>query len=132
MNTQTDIQESCETDKPLIEVADLLRRCMGKVDFATRMLGRFEETFAAQVEELRGVAIEDADEVARLAHRMKGAAANIGADRLAARLSTLNELAEGENDSVAGRTQEAVDRVMTCWNETRDFMKSISLEGVAR
>lgn len=110
-----------------IELADLLRRCMGKVDFARRMLGRFEETFCEQVEELQNAPQHDRAAIAQLAHRMKGAAANIGAAPLVALLSELNHAAD-EMATSAESIEKLVGEVGEAWREACEFMQTATFE----
>src|SRR5438045_1571986 len=58
----------------------LVRRCLGRIDLAERLLKSFESRFPAelaQIEECLGNG--NAADLARLVHQMKGAAANISA-----------------------------------------------------
>jgi HPt (histidine-containing phosphotransfer) domain-containing protein len=62
---------------------ELLNRCLGNVEFATRILDRFLSCLPMELQNLEQVhKSRDALGVARIAHRMKGAAANISARRL--------------------------------------------------
>jgi HPt (histidine-containing phosphotransfer) domain-containing protein len=64
----------------VLDVEDLLARCLGNLEFAQRILGKFQERCDEDLEALeKAVFARDIDSVARLAHRMKGASANASA-----------------------------------------------------
>jgi HPt (histidine-containing phosphotransfer) domain-containing protein len=67
----------------VINIDELLSRCMGNAGFAERVLVKFRNRFEVDLAEL-GLAVElsDAEAIARAAHRIKGAAANVAATRL--------------------------------------------------
>ncbi len=77
-----------------IDMAELLDRCMGDRKFLAVVLGLFSKWIGPALEEvdaaLRG---KDADALARAAHGVKGAAANVSAtaaSRIAARLEEIS------------------------------------------
>jgi HPt (histidine-containing phosphotransfer) domain-containing protein len=76
------------------EREELLARCIGRVDLLERVLNTFQHRFGedlAQLEnDLRSANVED---LARVAHRMKGASANIAAPRLSSLASVIERLA---------------------------------------
>ncbi len=109
MNSQTKPQM---TD--VLDAEDLLARCLGNVDFAERILGKFQERCHEDVEALEKAVLDgDSESVARFAHRLKGASANVSASGIqksasqiesAARHESLDEVTEG----LAGLKQEWV------------------------
>ena len=80
---------------PPIDVGALLARFMGQRTIATRVLRRFDETAEETLEQLvmalRG---EDVVESKRLAHSLKGAAANVSAEPLRSAAGRVEALAE--------------------------------------
>ena len=69
-----------DISSPAFRPDELLARCLGKTDLMKRILGKFRETFGKDYELLEsGVEQHNTDDVALVAHRLKGAAANIGA-----------------------------------------------------
>ncbi|MCR9117007.1 MAG: Hpt domain-containing protein [bacterium] len=105
-----------------IEMASLLHRCMGNIDFAERMLKRFEETFEVQIDELSQQSGEDRDEISRLAHRMKGAAANISAPLLEQSLVELHEITSQENPVSEVAIEGAIVATASAWKTTREYL----------
>jgi two-component system sensor histidine kinase/response regulator len=76
------------------DYAALLQRCMGNRPFMQRMIGKFRNRLASDLEQIEhSFARGDALEVRRLAHALKGAAANLSAEKLqvaAANLETMS------------------------------------------
>ena len=78
----------------VFDVDDLMRRCLGNRDFAERILAMFQTRFDEDVHELeRMLAAGDAESVAYLSHRLKGAAANAAAPTLKALAAEIEQLA---------------------------------------
>lgn len=82
----------------VVDVDDLLARCLGNVEFLERVLLIFQSRCESDLCELE-VAIQSADmlNVRRLAHRLKGACDSAGADRLGVRASELWTAANDES-----------------------------------
>jgi HPt (histidine-containing phosphotransfer) domain-containing protein len=76
----------------------LLQRCMGNRQFLKKMVAKFQKRLIGDMEQLeRNLALGNAQQVERLAHALKGAAANLSAEALrsaAARLETLGRAGE--------------------------------------
>jgi HPt (histidine-containing phosphotransfer) domain-containing protein len=78
----------------VIDVNELLTRCLGNVEFAGRILAMFQDRCAADVAEIqRAMDLEDAESVARIAHRLKGACANAAALGMKTKASRLEQAA---------------------------------------
>jgi HPt (histidine-containing phosphotransfer) domain-containing protein len=72
--------EQFERVSDFIHVDDLMNRCMGSIDFATRILGALATGCGSDMDELQQAVVDgDSDHVAEVAHRLKGALANCGA-----------------------------------------------------
>jgi PAS domain S-box-containing protein len=64
-----------------IDVPSLLKRCSGKAALAEKLLGKFELQLAGQIESLKQtIADHDQETLARVAHTIKGSAANLSAE----------------------------------------------------
>jgi HPt (histidine-containing phosphotransfer) domain-containing protein len=89
----------------VINVDDLMSRCMGNLEFVERILAIFQSRCEADLQELEeAVAASDFVRVQRIAHRLKGACANAGASDLSARASELWTAANKEfTDVVSAR-----------------------------
>lgn len=101
---------------------ELLARCMGNAGFAERVLSKFLQRGALDLEELaRAAGALDANAIALTAHRIKGAAANVAATRLRDRAAVIEEL---------GRTARLNDvpRQVTCLQqEWSDFAQATAV-----
>ena len=99
-----------------IDVDALLRRCRGKAQLVESLLGKFHSSVESQLLELRdGLTRADAAVVSRIAHTIKGASANLSADRVRAAAAALEQLgAAGELDSAAESLRELEARVREC------------------
>jgi two-component system, sensor histidine kinase and response regulator len=82
------VRDSTGTAPPLFDPEILRRRMMNDENLADRVLGEFSRDIPQRIAELReALEREDADGAGRIAHRIQGAAANIGSPalRIAAR-----------------------------------------------
>jgi HPt (histidine-containing phosphotransfer) domain-containing protein len=76
------------------EAEELLARCMGNIEFAERVLAKFQQRFEDDLTELQqGLASQNAQHIAGVAHRLKGASANVGAPGLQMRATEIEDLA---------------------------------------
>lgn len=87
-----------------LDFEQLCRRCMGRLDLAERLLASFERRFPLELVEIESCLAEgDLPRLVQLAHRLKGASANISAPRLHALMQRLEDAACGESpDAAAG------------------------------
>lgn len=89
----------------VINVDDLMARCLGNMDFVERILTIFQTRCESDLVELEdAIRAGDMLRVQRLAHRLKGACANAGANDLSVRASELWTAANKEfTDVLAAR-----------------------------
>ena len=81
----------------------LTSRCIGRIDLVEKALDRFQQTLVGDLEALEAAADEqNAEEVARIAHRIKGTSLTVSADRLAEFATKLEQKAEGSLQDVDG------------------------------
>jgi HPt (histidine-containing phosphotransfer) domain-containing protein len=98
----------------------LVDRCLGNLDFLERVLDTFCTDFTRQLCELdHWVQQFDSPRVASIAHKMKGAAANIAAERLADCSATIEQLARQQ------RSDEIPVRLRGLKEEWERFTSSI-------
>ena len=84
-----------------LKVDELLARCMGNLDFATRVLATFQDRFEKDLEELeRGLDARDVEAVAQVAHRIKGASANVAAHSLSEQAAAIEQLGRSQQVSM--------------------------------
>lgn len=76
---------------------ELLARCMGNHDFARRILTRFQTRLQEDLAKLEEASLAgNAGQLAIIAHRLKGAAANVASHVLRDRAAEIEELARRE------------------------------------
>jgi HPt (histidine-containing phosphotransfer) domain-containing protein len=81
----------------IIDLEELLARCMGNLQIAERVLTKFQDRFGVDLGELeQWLDQHNAGAIATVAHRMKGASANVGAPALYEVTSELEQLGRAE------------------------------------
>jgi signal transduction histidine kinase/DNA-binding response OmpR family regulator/HPt (histidine-containing phosphotransfer) domain-containing protein len=94
---------------PPIDLPSLEQRCMGSRKLAARLLSSFERSVNPDVQALRdSVTSGDAKSAAALAHKIKGAAANVSAEDLRRAISDLEKLAK---DDTLAQTQTCLEQL---------------------
>ena len=72
-----------QQEPAVLELWELLNRCLGKPELAAKVLARFDKQLAEDVQRIDTALAEGQIELAReVAHRLKGAAANVAAHAL--------------------------------------------------
>jgi HPt (histidine-containing phosphotransfer) domain-containing protein len=108
-----------EADLPF-DLASLEDRCSGNRELMERLVMRFAEQAGKMVEELQeSVAAHDADALARVAHKLKGAAGNLSADAIQDAASRLEQL--GREEAV----REAADSMSQLRDEVERCIASV-------
>src|SRR5687767_10019565 len=75
-----------------LDFAQLVHRCMGRIELAERLLASFESRFPVDLSQVEQCVREgDATKLARLVHQLKGSAANVSAPELHAVMSRMEE-----------------------------------------
>jgi CheY-like chemotaxis protein/HPt (histidine-containing phosphotransfer) domain-containing protein len=109
------VDAAASADLP-IDAESLLRRCRGKGALAERILTQFEQQLAGQVETLRdSLERRDGEVLARLAHSIKGAAANMSASQLSDAAGSLERLGTAADfDAAAACLDQLADLAQQC------------------
>ena len=101
-------------DVPVIRFEDLVERCMGNLELAMQLLDKSPSYLVDDVTMLQQCdEHEDPHEVVRLAHRLKGAAANVGAYELSDVFARIEQHGRTGNPAA---TPEALEEVETEWS----------------
>jgi Amt family ammonium transporter len=110
------VKREKEATPPPIEVASLLKRCRGNQRLMERLFTTFSSLIAEQLKGLdRAVAAADAVELARLAHSIKGAAANLDAGAVRGAALGLEKLAQaGELAGAEAEVEKLKEKVREC------------------
>lgn len=108
-----------------LDYDQLLRRCLGNLAFAERILGRFQRQFEEELEHIeQGLKSNDSDRVARLAHSLKGASATVAAHALTAEMAGIESLAR------ASRLEEIPGRLGRLQDEWARFVGAAATHGI--
>jgi PAS domain S-box-containing protein len=97
--------DGAAAEPPVLAVADLLQRCMNQPAIALRVMEKFRESVPDLVRQLAArVARSDTAGAKSLAHTLKGAAANVSAERVRAAAATLEKQCAAGADAAAQTT----------------------------
>lgn len=94
---QTGNEQAAATTDPPFDFQGLLDRCMGNLELAERVLAKFAERFELDLAELeRHLNGEDREQIAGIAHRIKGSSANVSAEGLRAIAAEIEQLGRSQ------------------------------------
>lgn len=108
-----------------VNLEQLVRRCMGRIELAERLLKSFETRFPddlAKIEEC--LFSEDANGLSRLVHQLKGAAANISAPELYANLARMEQAVRSVQPAVA---HDCLQEIHQSWDRFQQFTTSTAV-----
>lgn len=110
-------------DEKLIDFEIALDRLGGDKEFLLELYDELNEQMNPTLEQIQSaVKISDFEQLRSVAHGMKGAASNLGADKLSVYFRQLEQL--GSDKSVSG-AQEIVDKIRQTHNEMLDYLKTL-------
>ena len=113
---------------PVLDLPQLVERCMGDLAFAERCLTKFRQQLNADVERLEeSVQAGDSFEAARIAHLIKGAAATVAASPLAETASAVENAARqgySRDADLLTATTNLVEEVRRFTNAAPTFTKN--------
>jgi HPt (histidine-containing phosphotransfer) domain-containing protein len=93
-----------------LDLDQLVRRCMGRIELVDRLLASFEDRFPKELSQIEECLVTgDVEHLARLTHQLKGAAANVSASSLHAITTKMEESARAHQ----------LDDVVTCLTDVR-------------
>ena len=112
--------DGVDTSGQVLDLPQLLGRCLGNLDLAERCLVRFEQRLRADLEEVeRTVDAQDYAALTQVAHRVKGSAATVSAISLADAAAALEDFAR-ERDAA-----DATDVIAQFQNEVGRFLQCV-------
>jgi len=95
---------------------ELLYRCLGNQELARRVLRKFHSNFAGELSRMEACCeAGDLEEVKRLAHRLRGSAANVAARELSRLAAELEQLAGLGLHMRVSQTLAALERQWHCF-----------------
>jgi len=116
---------SHETIDGVINLNDLLARCMGNTGIAERVLSKFQERFSVDLTELEaGLDQENAGAIAQVAHRIKGASANVSAPGLFEIAAEIEQLSRAERIS---EISPGIEQLRSEWARFTHGVSSLEL-----
>jgi HPt (histidine-containing phosphotransfer) domain-containing protein len=101
----------------------LCARCLGNIDFVQRVLDKFQQRIPAELAELdRVLALNDGEQLARVAHRMKGTSANVSAAGLAQAAAEVEDLGRA---SRMADVPGAIERLRDEWEKYLNYVSTL-------
>ncbi len=117
-----------DQEPPVLDFEELLERCMGNIEFAERVLAKFQQRLGEDLEELeKGLHAEDAPAIARVAHRLKGASANVAARGVLRRAVEIEQLGRARRVS---EIPSQVEELRREWARFGDSVSALRLSAV--
>jgi HPt (histidine-containing phosphotransfer) domain-containing protein len=106
-----------------LNLDELRHRCMGRAEFAERLLQSFEKRFPDELQEIvNSLELEDSSRLARLVHQLRGTTANMCAPALTQILQQIEDLIENRRLAEVPRWLDLVDRQ---WQRFLEYRRSI-------
>jgi HPt (histidine-containing phosphotransfer) domain-containing protein len=106
-----------------LDLEELKRRCMGRMDFAQRLLQSFEKRFPDELQEIANcLELEDSSRLARLVHQLRGTTANICAPALTQIMQQIEQLIETRRVTEIPHWLDLADRQ---WQRFLEYKRSI-------
>ena len=106
-----------------VRFEDLVERCMGNIELATRLLDQSQTHLAQDLDTLRQCDQKaDSDEFVKVAHRLKGATANLGAYQLSEVFARL----EQHGRAGAATVQDCLPELETEWARFTECVAELS------
>jgi HPt (histidine-containing phosphotransfer) domain-containing protein len=107
----------------VLDLEDLRNRCMGNIDFVQRVLAKFQQQVPKELAELEQLLeVGDVEQVARVAHRVKGTSANVAAPGLRHAAAAIEELGR------TGRMTEishGIKHMRDEWEKYLDYVSTL-------
>jgi len=101
-----------QADRPY-DMEQLVRRCMGRIELAERLLKSFESRFPEDLTKIEdSLRALDTPAASRMVHQLKGAAANVSAPDLYSMLARLEDNVRGEQ---YGQANDCVGEIQQTW-----------------
>ena len=116
--------ERGSSDAKAFDIDELVDRCMGNLELAERLLAMFQDRFETDLTELEKVfETGESGEIARVAHRIKGASASVSAQRLQELAARIEQLGRSGQSAAILPYLEQLRRE---WTRCRDCATSLA------
>jgi len=108
-------------EKPL-DRDELVRRCLGRIELAERLLKSFESRFPEDLSRIEECLLAgDSTELTRLVHQLKGSAANVSAPELHKVMTQMEQAVRGQQHDAA---QICLAEVHRAWDRYLDYQST--------
>lgn len=115
-----------DSSEPAFDLQELVNRCLGNIEFAERVLAKFQARFGDDIAMLEhAITAEDADTTASIAHRLKGASATAAAKGIQTLAAEIEQLARNRS------LEELPTHLQQLRREWSRFTESASLVGAS-
>jgi HPt (histidine-containing phosphotransfer) domain-containing protein len=115
------IANALGVEKPL-DREELVRRCLGRIELAERLLKSFESRFPEDLSRIEECLLAgDSTELTRLVHQLKGSAANVSAPELHMVMTRMEQAVRGQQHEAAHICLAEVHRA---WDRYLDFQNT--------
>ncbi|MEJ2055084.1 MAG: Hpt domain-containing protein [Calditrichaceae bacterium] len=110
-------------EEKLIDLDVALDRLGGDKEFLFELLDEMSEQMDSTLEQIEeAISSSDFEQIRSLAHGMKGASSNLGADRISAYFKELEQL--GINQSIDGAS-DLIEKIKQTHSELLEYLKTV-------
>ena len=114
----------------VLNLERLRARCVGNITLVQRVLEKFRQRFPHDLDELeRALETRDAEEAARIAHRIKGSAANISAGCIQRAATEIEDLSREDRSTDASTMCVQTDRLHREWENFLEHTSALFSAG---
>lgn len=111
----------------MYDLESLLNRCMGNIDLVQRVLDKFQQRLPEELDAMeKALQLGDTEQVARIAHRVRGSSATVSAESLA------QAATEIEHASREGRPAELPARIENLRDQMRKLPRPSIIAGAGK
>jgi HPt (histidine-containing phosphotransfer) domain-containing protein len=123
-DTQASGNDRAETTQPdILDYDALVNRCMGNLELASRLLEKMQSRMPCEIEDVeKALAEKDAEQVTQIAHRMKGATANVSAGGLN---RALEEIEHFGRTGVLAEIPASLERLHREWERFKNYSSTV-------
>ena len=127
------VAQTNEATARCLDMDSLTKRCLGRVDLAYRVLTKFHSSVGNDLALLeQAIASQNLNEVARVAHRVKGASLSVSACNLAEYSHRLECRALSQPSGAEQRMNESIESLDVLWSELRSEFENVSELTIAK
>lgn len=107
----------------ILDYDALIDRCLGNIELASRLLEKLQTYLPQEIENVeKALALKDAEQVARIAHRLKGATANVSARGLN---QVVEEIEKSGKTGVLSEIPASMERLHREWERFQKYSFTI-------